>query len=64
MSVSHKILSMNSLINTLKANLSLRTISTSSGLMKSEDRKALLASMPAKDEGRYADNRKWNFENI
>lgn len=54
MSLSHKILSMNSLINVLKTNVSFRTLTTSSALMKrnfDEDRKQMLASLPVRDEG-------------
>lgn len=53
MSVPLKISSMNSLINMLKTNISFRTITTSSALMKAEDRKQMLASLPARDEGTF-----------
>lgn len=46
-----KIASMNSLVNLLKTNCSFRTLTTSSALMKAEDRKLMLASLPARDEG-------------
>lgn len=52
MSVAYKILSMNSLTNVLKTNVPFRTISTTSSVFKKPvDRKTMLATVPAKDEG-------------
>lgn len=52
MSVTQKISTINSLINMLKTNISFRTLTTSNALMKAEDRKQMLASLPARDEGK------------
>ncbi|KAJ6636998.1 28S ribosomal protein S11, mitochondrial [Pseudolycoriella hygida] len=56
MSLSLKLTALSSLLNVLKTNVSNRTLTMSSALMdkkvsRGEDRKQMLASMPAKDEG-------------
>ncbi|KAG4078978.1 hypothetical protein HA402_001633 [Bradysia odoriphaga] len=52
MSVTHKILSISSLLNVLKTNISLRTITSSSVLEgKKNDMKRLVSQLPKRDEG-------------
>lgn len=52
MSVTHKILSVSSLLKVLKTNIALRPITTSSVLEgKKEDMKRMIAAIPKRDEG-------------
>lgn len=57
MSVTHKILSVSSLLNVLKTSIPLRTIATSSILEgKKEDKSRQIAALPKKDEGTAGEN--------